>query len=403
MGLDMHKTSLYEFVLSIRNIQLDIQKYRTNIKKKNIESLIRHPYITNLYSEKMYNIVREKSNVSNYISIQRLKSILPPSDNILYTIIDPWKEDSYTEGYEKLTLISKDLILSFKKRYIKLEEEFLHSFIKILNKVYSSMKKLIELENEFNLRIFLEFVIKNFSYMRISFNTKVSSPIQITSLSESLGIDFENVIILSCNEGNLPNNQIRNSLIPLKARIKYNIPFQRQDEAEESYMFYRLWHRSKNINLVYTQDPTNQRIEEKSRYIMQVSDELSREENIEIKNITIKQNINYQLKSTYSIAKTDRVHNEIIKFIQEKNIGPTTLLNYMISPLNFFYTRILRIEDNIEESDKLIFGNLIHSIMNNLYAPYKRKSIKHSDIESNNLPSIIESEINRNITKIKKK
>ena len=70
-------------------------------------------------------------------------------------------------------------------------------------------------------------------------------------LLESRAIDFENIILVSCNEKFLPGIQVSNSFIPHDLKIYLGLPTKQDREAIFSYYFYRLLHRVNNIHFIY--------------------------------------------------------------------------------------------------------------------------------------------------------
>ena len=89
-------------------------------------------------------------------------------------------------------------------------------------------------------------------------------------LLESRGLEFENVIFCSANEGILPNNNLTNSLLTYDLRKKFDIPTIDEADAREAYDFYRLLFKAKNISLIYNSVSEGVSSSEKSRFIYQL-------------------------------------------------------------------------------------------------------------------------------------
>ena len=74
-------------------------------------------------------------------------------------------------------------------------------------------------------------------------------------LLESRGIDFDNVIFCSANEGILPKNPFVSTFLPYDLRKKFDLPTIDESDARVSYDFYRLLQRSNNIYITYNSSP----------------------------------------------------------------------------------------------------------------------------------------------------
>ncbi|RLA36001.1 MAG: hypothetical protein DRQ64_10420, partial [Gammaproteobacteria bacterium] len=68
---------------------------------------------------------------------------------------------------------------------------------------------------------------------------------------ETRALDFENIIILSMNEGVFPSSGIIHSVIPFNLRRGFGLPvFEHQDRIF-AYYFYRLFQRARRIRFIY--------------------------------------------------------------------------------------------------------------------------------------------------------
>ena len=64
---------------------------------------------------------------------------------------------------------------------------------------------------------------------------------------ESRGVDFDNVIICSVNEGVLPKDNFNSTFLPFDVRKKFDLPTIEDADARTAYDFYRLTHRSRKF------------------------------------------------------------------------------------------------------------------------------------------------------------
>ena len=88
------------------------------------------------------------------------------------------------------------------------------------------------------------------------------------------------------------------------------------------------------------------------------------------------------------LLKSDKdAANEIMKVLQGmKELSPTAINRYLRCPLEFYYNMVVGIkepEDNDEdEIDNRIFGNIFHAAAQSLYTPYIGREIKKDQIQA---------------------
>src|ERR1044072_3327876 len=95
-------------------------------------------------------------------------------------------------------------------------------------------------------------------------------------LLETRALDFDNVFILSMNEGIRPRGNTQSSFIPFNLRKSFKLPTYEEEDSSYAYYFYRLLQRAKNVFLVYNTEVGELNSGEKSRFIMQIENELAK-------------------------------------------------------------------------------------------------------------------------------
>jgi hypothetical protein len=66
-----------------------------------------------------------------------------------------------------------------------------------------------------------------------------------------VGLDFDKVLVLDCNEGQLPKHEIKDSFIPVDLQSALGLPGRHEHEAAYAYSFYRLLNRSSEIHFLF--------------------------------------------------------------------------------------------------------------------------------------------------------
>jgi inactivated superfamily I helicase len=75
--------------------------------------------------------------------------------------------------------------------------------------------------------------------------------LQIMGLLETRLLNFENVIMLSVNEGKLPLGNSQNTYIPFDIRRFFDLHTFLENDSIYAYHFYRLIQDSKNVHLLF--------------------------------------------------------------------------------------------------------------------------------------------------------
>ncbi|MEE3035537.1 MAG: PD-(D/E)XK nuclease family protein [Bacteroidota bacterium] len=227
---------------------------------------------------------------------------------------------------------------------------------------------------------------------KINFVTEFSTGIQIMGILETRLLDFDNVIITNVNEGILPPGRKDPSFLSYEARKKFGLFTFLDKDAIYTYHFYRLLQRAKNIYLIYNIESGGLNSGEKSRFIYQLK--FNNLDSRNLKEIYLGFNNQKQYPLINKIKKTQQVEKRLIE-IASKGFSPSSLIEYLTDPMEFYYKRILgireseKIETTISHLDR---GTLVHEVLEELYKPYLNQtlSIENFDLMEQNLNDLIE-------------
>ena len=75
--------------------------------------------------------------------------------------------------------------------------------------------------------------------------------LQVMGVLETRNLDFDNILLLSCNEGNMPKGVNDASFIPYSIRKAHGLTTVDHKVAIYSYYFHRLLQRAKNVTILY--------------------------------------------------------------------------------------------------------------------------------------------------------
>ena len=170
--------------------------------------------------------------------------------------------------------------------------------------------------------------------------------IQIMGVLETRNLDFNHVLLLSCNEGNMPKSVNDSSFIPYSIRKAHGLTTIDNKVAIYSYYFHRLLQRAQDVTIVYNNTTDNGHTGEMSRFMLQLM--VDGTHNIKHLNL-LAQNVPTTMCSK-AIVKDEKIQQELD---QMKNISPSAINVYIRCPLAFFYKYVARIKEPECEDDNV--------------------------------------------------
>lgn len=222
----------------------------------------------------------------------------------------------------------------------------------------------------------------------IPFHGEPAEGIQIMGVLETRNLDFDHIVLLSCNEGNMPRGVNDTSFIPYSIRKAYGLTTIDNKVAIYAYYFHRLLQRASDITLIYSNATADGQTGEMSRFMLQMMVESG--QNIRFQALQAGQQA--QQRQPQAIQKTEAVMN-ILQ--QISMLAPTAINNYMRCPLRFFYRYVsgLSEPDETDEDaiDNRIFGNIFHQAAQNIYERLKQVS---ATITSDDIDRLLKTEVN---------
>ncbi len=364
MGLALASFPILTFIKKIKNIRSQLLNAETNIDS----------IVSSLFDIKSFNnlfLVLHKS-------IEDLKkSLLIPSSN-------------FKEEHKFIA----NLLSQFNEPGIHYQKQIINC-IKTEIELFGNLLKSID--TEISVQAYWNLLINHLNKIRIPIEANEGEVININGFLETRLTDYEFVFIANVNEGTLPSNSISKSLIPYAIRKFYSLPCKEEQEAVTAYHFYRLIQRCDELSLFYSNQMTSTGGGEKSRFILQIENELAKHnKNIKIKYLQYQTPLEPLKADSIIIEKTD----EIIQRLNEKYINvdisadkkgkgfsASSISTYIFCPLKFYFENIAKLkkQDDIKIIDQMMFGRILHKAMEIIYKNQKDIS---QDFFNNSLQQI---------------
>ncbi len=391
MGLPFKNTILYILIDGILNMQenrsrmFKLEKGRNVFYFKDIAAVFENSYLRVYFNldeilrkiSKSNRIFYSKKEIQNIFDNSNIKKI-----NSLICLFEDWETE--IDILRNLKELINTLHEVFKSESNKsFELEILFQFSKLLSQLGNY---LINKSESINIKGFRKLYKRFISSQSIPYYGEPLEGLQIMGMLETRTLDFENMILLSANEGILPSSRSYNSMIPLDIKKIFGLPDYSDKDAVFAYHFYRGLQRAKNIFILYNTEADEFSDDDKSRFIHQIINELNDyNPNIVINDYFVNLLNNMQEnKPKIRIEKDDSIFKKLIQ-ISINGFSASKLNDYINCSLQFYFKHIAEISET-EETEEVIesntLGNVIHNVLADLYKPFINKVLNQSDIEN---------------------
>lgn len=389
MGYELQNISLSSFFQALFHLHLN--KVSGNEKDtyyyKNVTILLNDPFFK---AQWMPNDQIEKgiksilyTDKTIFISASNILALANENEDtksLFAPVFNGWDQDINTILTQIIKLID---ILRKRRKQNQLHIEYLFRFHDIfvqllnLNLSYGFIDSIHSLYQIFQQLLKTE---------KLSFEGEPLEGLQIMGLLESRGLDFKNVIITSVNEGFLPASGSNNSFIPMDIKFEKKIPTYFEQDAIFSFHFFRLLHRAENVYLIYNNITDDFGAGEPSRFIRQleIAKSLGHLNNVTFKNKSIHPDLQSDPISLNTIDKNESIILQL-KELAKKGFSPSSLINYIRNPIDFYKRSVLRLEEFKEVEETIAantFGTIIHDTLEHLYTPFLNIILEEAHIES---------------------
>lgn len=234
-----------------------------------------------------------------------------------------------------------------------MEQESVFRMYTLINR----MKQLVEsgdliVESAMLLRLLRQII----NTTSIPFHGEPAEGIQVMGVLETRNLDFDHLLILSCNEGNMPRGTSDASFIPYNVRKAYDLTTTDHQVAIYSYYFYRLISKARDITILYNASTEDGQQGEMSRFMIQLMVEHLRPKRYTLQGMF--QSEQSALPQSISNAKVPTDANGHV------TLSPTAINRYLRCPLQFYFYTICGLlepdDDDPEHIDNRLFGNIFH-------------------------------------------
>ena len=361
--------------------------YRTSI----VRQLLRHPYMP--YISESYSSLLDDINANLTFSKQVDALCLDDDLTLVFNPLDPSHSQPSTKSIIKWM---SDIItlIGVHSRDVEdpLFKESLFCVFTSLSRVYDLIYSGDLLVDIHTLRNVVGQLLHGAS---VPFHGEPAIGIQVMGLLETRNLDFDHLLVLSCNEGFMPKGVNDTSLIPHSVRKANELTTIENKVAIYSYYYNRLLQRPADISVAYNNSTMGTKSNEMSRFMLQHL----LESNHSVRRLSLMSGQMTLTSERHPVAKDA----EVVRRLKERFeitannggstrplLSPTAINKYMYCPMRFYYNYVCGIneypDEDITEIDSMIFGDIFH---------YAAEQMYRSICQHNNSSSITTYDLNK--------
>lgn len=373
MGYPLGETPLAGFFTSVFDLQKRTRRSSSgevSFYHRNIRTLLGHPYIKKMHGDVAVAFDEDIKN-GNKVYVKE-DEVPAPLRYIFRSVPDSPGAVSYIKGIIEC-LQSGDAepveedVAPVSCGISSIEREFLYQYDITLNRLAA-----LSAGEEIAVATFFRLLQKMTAGTKVAFRGEPLSGLQIMGVLETRALDFDNVIILSMNDGVFPADGVEDTFIPYNLRRGFGLSVTEHRDSISAYYFYRLIARAKRVWLIYDTRTEGIRTGEVSRYVYQLKYQYMQQGGAELIEKSLNYKINPGVGGEISVAKGDAVSEKLSMYLAggEAALSASALNTYIDCPLKFYFNYVERIEEDedvAEDLDASAFGSIYHGVMQDVY------------------------------------
>ena len=346
-GFPLAMTPVASLVMLLFDLYtLGLRKKGTTLNPHYLKKLMAHPYAHHLKGVHLSQVHQEEVHQPNSPSHHLTTST---SHHLTISPI-----------LHHIATLIKQVGIATKPEGDALTQESVFRMFTILNRLATLADSGDLLVDNTTLRRLVSQLVSSSS---IPFHGEPVVGVQIMGVLETRNIDFDHLLLLSCNEGNMPKGINDSSFIPYSIRKAHHLTTIDNKVALYSYYFHRLLQRAGDITIAYNNSTDNGHTGEMSRFMLQLLVESGQK--INHYSLTAKN------QPTPLMPKAiEKDETALSKLEEMSRLSPSAINTYIRCPLAFYYQYIAHIQEpdpDPETIDNRLFGNIFHRAVYLIY------------------------------------
>ncbi len=341
---------------------------------RTVSVLLSHQYVSQVDKNEILRLLREirrynkifipASELSGTSLLSKIFRVVITSDDAADYLIEVL--ESLQNGMKESDREASVSTNSFDKEYLY----HYYIMVKRLKEVMCQHRVSMELNTFFSL------LGKMAAGVSVPFQGEPLAGLQVMGVLETRALDFDNLIVLSVNEGVFPLKKAANSFIPYNLRKGFGLSTNEHQDSIYAYYFYRMISRAKKVFLLYDTRTDGLQTGEVSRYVYQ----LKHLYDVKIKESFITYDVRLGDVIPVSVSKTPQVQARLSRFLSggDRALSASAVNTYINCPLQFYLQYVENVieEDEVTESIEAdSFGSIFHGVMEQVYQRMRGKTV----------------------------
>ncbi len=378
MGYPLKETKAYTLLCQLLDLHKNkrVKNKLVSFYHKDVVSILHNPIII-----QQVDAIQKIQNELIGNNLVYITSAQIDTDNILIKkLFGTEVNTSNFIAYLKEIINYIDLSGIENKNNLTIEKE---AIFRINNQLTRIGDILVSIKTPYNYSSLTRLLSKLLESTTIPFSGEPLLGMQVMGVLETRTLDFENIVILSLNEGIFPKSGNVPSFIPYSLRKGFDMPTVEHQDAIFAYYFYRLLHRVKNLKLVYSSSVKESISGEPSRLIQQ----LIYEDAFKTSHKTFSYKVKPLSTPLLEIPKNDaslKLLKERFDPKDNKTLSPSAINTYLNCKTRFYFHYIKGIKEPdtmVEGIEANTFGSILHKTLEDLIRPFLKKNVLPEDLK----------------------
>ncbi|MBQ9660265.1 MAG: PD-(D/E)XK nuclease family protein [Bacteroidales bacterium] len=374
---------------SLSALMDDVAALQMHLREKDGAWSFYHRQVWSIFSNSIFKSLAGDEGQARIEAVRKARQFyipqadlngIPLFDRIFRPVVkDPGAADA--ESIRALEEYQADLLSDLGRRMqdkpeLALEQDFAREY-------YLAVRRLQDCRLEVLPATYFRLLGKLLAATAVPFRGEPLKGLQIMGPLETRVLDFDNLVVLSCNEGVFPHRNVAASFVPAELRRGFGLPTYEYQDAVWAYYFYRMVRRAKNVWLLHDTRTEGVRTGEESRYIKQLALHFGVPVERYVQRAAIGGGDAQEI-----IPKTA----DHVRTLREKNLSASALQNYLACPAKFYYASVCGLKEKEEVAEALEangIGNVYHHAMQDLYGPAEQPHPKEWPVTREYLVSLL--------------
>jgi CRISPR/Cas system-associated exonuclease Cas4 (RecB family) len=398
MGYPVKNSVVYGFLLLLINL---IKNRRLNSEG---QTVIYHRFVTDVLNHQLLGNVKHENSRKFISGLKKNNTVAVPVEEIDYSELHRliFTVPDKVEDYNNYFLRVLEALFSMVKETDsdnKLLPELIFTLYQSVEKIGNTLAAIQpDQENMISPSVYFRLFGQYTGQASVAFEGEPLYGIQVMGILETRCLDFENLVILGLNEGKWPRTQSSPSFIPYNIRKGFGLPGIDEQDAMYAYYFYRLLQRARNVTATYSILKEGIGTGELSRFGYQ----LLYESGFDVKRTSLDFRFSSEPVSSVMVSGSKSKTEKLLQGNSFENpLSPTAINTWLQCTIKFYFRYILQLpepEEMKDEIDSMAFGNIFHETIEQLYKPFRGKTVNKADLENIlNDKVLVENEIRKAI------